>query len=83
MKINFLGAWQCANPELPEPEFHPHEVYCYKFYECAHGHPYEMTCSAPLNWDQSKKQCDAEVDCGTLKTSTWVPPTPTTTPSAE
>lgn len=75
MKFQFTGAVECSHKSSPDPEFHPHEKYCYKYYECANGLAYEFTCPAPLNWDQANKECDGNVDCGVLTTSTWNPTT--------
>ena len=42
---------------------HPND--CQKYYQCAHGTPYEYTCAAGLLWNDSIKACDwaANVSC--------------------
>ncbi|CAH1959036.1 unnamed protein product [Acanthoscelides obtectus] len=57
----------CPETDPATPVYYPHEVYCYKFYECSDGTAYELDCAPPLNWNQAKKICDVNVDCGKLK----------------
>lgn len=67
--FNISDAWKCSIPPTEKPEFHPHEKFCYKFYECANGHPYEFTCPRGQNWRQDELRCDlGDKQCGTLTT---------------
>ena len=51
----------CADPN----GFYPHPSDCQKYYQCAHGTPYEYTCASGLLWNDQLKYCDwaANVQC--------------------
>ena len=51
----------CADPN----GFYPHPNDCQKYYQCAHGTPYEYTCASGLLWNDQLKYCDwaANVQC--------------------
>ncbi|VEN42013.1 unnamed protein product [Callosobruchus maculatus] len=65
--ISVKAVPSCPEKDPAVPVYYPHDVYCYKFYECSDGHAYELECAPPLNWDQAKTTCDDQVDCGKLK----------------
>ena len=45
--------------------FYPHPNDCQKYYQCAHGTPYEYTCASGLLWNNLMNYCDwaANVQC--------------------
>ena len=56
----------CVDPN----GFYPHPTDCQKYYQCAHGTPYEYACASGLLWNDSLKNCDfaANVQCTTGRT---------------
>lgn len=70
------------DPDKP-PTYFPHETECGKFYECSGGKAFLFTCPHGSYWNQSETSCDYGVNCGNLKTSTYVPPTPTQPPTTK
>ena len=70
------GGDLCADPN----GFYPHPTDCQKYYQCAHGTPYEYTCASGLLWNDAVKYCDwaANVQC-TLGTTLSPSSTPTST----
>ncbi|CAH1959035.1 unnamed protein product [Acanthoscelides obtectus] len=57
----------CPEKDAATPVYYPHEIYCYKFYECSNGIAYELECAPPLNWNQAHRICEVNVDCESLK----------------
>ena len=51
----------CSDPN----GFYAHPTDCQKYFQCAHGTPYEYTCAAGLLWNDNIKNCDwaANVSC--------------------
>ena len=51
----------CADPN----GFYRHPNDCQKYYQCAHGTPYEYTCASGLLWNNLMNYCDwaANVQC--------------------
>ena len=71
------GGDLCADPN----GFYPHPTDCQKYYQCAHGTPYEYTCASGLLWNDQLKYCDWEtnVQCisGPTESTTTGPATST------
>lgn len=70
------GGDLCADPN----GFYPHPTDCQKYYQCAHGTPYEYSCASGLLWNDAVKNCDwaANVQCTSGTTAS-----PPTTPTSE
>ena len=51
----------CSDPN----GLYAHSTDCQKYYQCAHGTPYEYTCGSGLLWNDGIKACDweANVEC--------------------
>ncbi len=64
----------CTDPN----GFYPHPTDCQKYYQCAHGTPYEYACASGLLWNDAVKNCDwaVNVQC-TLGTTLSPSSTPT------
>ena len=56
-----VGGTLCSDPN----GLYAHPVDCQKYYQCAHGTPYEYTCPSGLLWNDNVKTCDwpANVNC--------------------
>ena len=48
----------CSDPN----GLYPHSTDCQKYYQCAHGTPYEYTCAAGTLWNDDLKSCDWEAN---------------------
>ena len=57
------GGDLCVDPN----GFYPHPTDCQKYYQCAHGTPYEYSCASGLLWNDSTKKCEfaENVQCTT------------------
>nr|CAI5827282.1 unnamed protein product [Callosobruchus analis] len=61
---------QCPKSKPGAVVYFPHDVYCYKFYECSDGQTYERTCPDELNWADAIKTCSDTVDCNEMERRT-------------
>ena len=61
--LSFLDLKQPAS--IPDLSFH-------RYYQCAHGIPYEYSCNAGTFWNPAIQNCDyeANVDCQPCSTDT-------------
>ena len=48
----------CSDPN----GLYSHATDCQKYYQCAHGTPYEYTCAAGTLWNDDLKSCDWEAN---------------------
>ena len=55
------GGDLCSDPN----GLYAHSTDCQKYYQCAHGTPYEYSCPSSLLWNNDLKVCDwpANVQC--------------------
>ena len=55
------GGDLCSDPN----GLYAHSTDCQKYYQCAHGTPYEYSCGSGLLWNDAVKACDweANVEC--------------------
>ena len=42
--------------------FYAHPIDCQKYYQCAHGKPYEYSCAVGTLWNKNTSQCDWEAN---------------------
>nr|CAH7730465.1 unnamed protein product [Callosobruchus chinensis] len=68
--VNIEAEPQCPKSKPGAIVYFPHDIYCYKFYECSDGQAYERTCPDRLNWADAIKTCSDTVDCNELEERT-------------
>ncbi|XP_074026017.1 uncharacterized protein [Leptinotarsa decemlineata] len=67
----------CPDVDPIHPVYLPDTVQCAYFHQCSHGIAYRFICPPGTYWDQQESVCNTVVNCGNLRTTTWLPTGPT------